>query len=83
MQGRERGEERDGRGAFLSEQAPCLTGVTGLRASYSEHVYDFFKPQFSVPYPAMDGRLSVKCYLRAAMNCYDMYCKRFQQFKVR
>ncbi|KCV73095.1 hydroxymethylglutaryl-CoA synthase [Fonticula alba] len=42
----------------------------GLRSSHFEHVYDFYKPDFSSEYPAVDGRLSATCFTRALDTCY-------------
>lgn len=33
------------------------------------HVYDFYKP--AGPFPRVDGRLSVACYLEALGTCYE------------
>lgn len=42
-----------------------------------EHTYDFYKPNRPSPhaeYPLVDGRLSIKCYMRALDACYARYC---------
>lgn len=35
------------------------------------HVYDFYKPDLASEYPAVDGKLSIKCYLSALDKCYQ------------
>lgn len=48
----------------------------GLRASYMDHVYDFFKPDLSSEYPTVDGKLTIQCYLNALDHCYQLYCRK-------
>jgi hydroxymethylglutaryl-CoA synthase len=43
-----------------------------------EHVYDFFKPNLSSPYPVVDGKFSNACYLRALDRCYQRFCAKFE-----
>ena len=38
-----------------------------------EHVYDFYKPDLSSEFPVVDGKLSIRCYLRALDHCYQHY----------
>jgi hydroxymethylglutaryl-CoA synthase len=42
------------------------------------HVYDFYKPDLSSPYPVVDGQLSVQCYTSALDTCYTQYCTKAQ-----
>jgi hydroxymethylglutaryl-CoA synthase len=49
----------------------------GLRSTYMENAYDFYKPLPASEYPTVDGKLSIECYLRAVDHCYDGYTKRF------
>lgn len=42
------------------------------------HVYDFYKPDLSSPYPVVDGQLSVQCYQSALDTCYTQYCRKAQ-----
>ena len=53
----------------------------GLRASYMDHAYDFFKPNLSSCYPTVDGKLSIQCYLTALDYCYQLYCKKAKKMK--
>lgn len=41
-----------------------------------KHVYDFYKPDLSSPYPVVDGNLSVQCYMSALDHCYSEYCEK-------
>jgi hydroxymethylglutaryl-CoA synthase len=56
----------------------CLVGldaplalVPRSRSSHSVDVYDFYKPNMSSEYPAVDGKLSQGCYLQAVDDCYQ------------
>ncbi|KZC11219.1 PREDICTED: hydroxymethylglutaryl-CoA synthase 1 [Dufourea novaeangliae] len=46
----------------------------GVRSSYMQHEYDFYKPNLKSEYPVVDGQLSIRCYLGALDNCYQTYC---------
>ncbi|XP_050536228.1 hydroxymethylglutaryl-CoA synthase 2 isoform X1 [Daktulosphaira vitifoliae] len=45
----------------------------GLRGTYMNHAYDFFKPDLTSEYPVVDGKLSIQCYLNALDQCYKSY----------
>lgn len=62
---------------LIGPDAP-LALEPGLRASHMEHVYDFYKPDFSSEYPTVDGKLSNACYLRAVDNCYKRFAKKVE-----
>jgi hydroxymethylglutaryl-CoA synthase len=57
---------------LLGADAPIVF-ERGLRATYMEHAWDFFKPDMNSEYPEVDGKLSVECYLRAVDRCYNLY----------
>ncbi|GKT26323.1 hypothetical protein ADUPG1_013321 [Aduncisulcus paluster] len=40
------------------------------RVSICEHMYDFYKPCPSSPFPLVESRLSVECYMKACLMCY-------------
>jgi len=61
---------------LVGPNAP-LVFDSGIRASHMEHVYDFYKPDFTVEYPTVDGKLSNSCYLRAVDQCYTRYGEKF------
>jgi hydroxymethylglutaryl-CoA synthase len=48
----------------------------GLRGSYMQHAYDFYKPDLTSEYPIVDGHFSVNCYTEAVDACYKAYNKR-------
>ncbi|TVY67468.1 Hydroxymethylglutaryl-CoA synthase [Lachnellula suecica] len=48
----------------------------GLRGSYMQHAYDFYKPDLSSEYPVVDGHFSNRCYTEAVDECYKAYNKR-------
>lgn len=62
--------------AMLIGPNATLAFEPGLRASYMDHVYDFFKPNLASEYPTVDGRLSIQCFLKSLDNCYQLYCKK-------
>lgn len=63
---------------LIGPNAPLIFD-RGLRATYMEHAYDFYKPDLSSEYPTVDGKLSIQCYLNALDNCYQLYRKKFEQ----
>ncbi|KAI9738971.1 MAG: 3-hydroxy-3-methylglutaryl coenzyme A synthase [Claussenomyces sp. TS43310] len=48
----------------------------GLRGTYMQHTYDFYKPDLTSEYPIVDGHFSIKCYIEAVDACYKAYNKR-------
>jgi hydroxymethylglutaryl-CoA synthase len=48
----------------------------GLRGTYIQHVYDFYKPYFTSEYPYVDGHYSVSCYTKALDAVYRDYYRR-------
>ena len=48
----------------------------GLRGSYMEHAYDFYKPDLTSEYPYVDGHYSLNCYTKALDSAYRAYNKR-------
>jgi hydroxymethylglutaryl-CoA synthase len=51
----------------------------GLRGTYMQHVYDFYKPDLTSEYPYVDGHYSVNCYQKALDAAYRAYNKREAQ----
>ena len=62
-----------GAAAMLVGRGAALRADLNVRASYSEDVYDFYKPDHSSEYPTVDGPLSQQCYTRALEGCYSKY----------
>lgn len=61
---------------LIGPDAPIV--IDPYRASHFENVYDFYKPNLSSEYPAVDGHLSISCYFRSLDGCYDRYRQRFK-----
>lgn len=51
----------------------------GLRGSFMQHAYDFYKPDLTSEYPYVDGHFSLTCYTRALDSSYAAYSKREKQ----
>jgi hydroxymethylglutaryl-CoA synthase len=62
--------------AMLIGPDSTLALEPGLRGSYVRHAYDFYKPDFSIEYPYVEGQLSMKCYTEALDACYKAYLRR-------
>ncbi|KAH8170866.1 hydroxymethylglutaryl-CoA synthase [Sarocladium implicatum] len=60
---------------LVGPDAPVVA-EPGLRGTYMEHVYDFYKPDLTSEYPVVDGHYSVTCYQRALDAAYRDYNKR-------
>lgn len=63
---------------LIGPDAPLVLD-SGVRASYMAHAYDFYKPDLASEFPFVDGKLSIKCYLSALDNCYNLYCKKMRK----
>nr|NVI74448.1 HMG coenzyme A synthase [Cucujiformia] len=60
---------------LIGPNAP-LVFDRSVRAVHMRHVYDFYKPDLSSEYPAVDSKLSIQCYLSALDKCYQKYCEK-------
>lgn len=60
---------------LIGPNAPIVV-EPGLRGSYMQHAYDFYKPDLTSEYPIVDGHFSIRCYLEAVDACYKAYNKR-------
>jgi len=56
--------------AMLVGPNALLTLEPNLRGVYMTHAYDFYKPDFKVEYPIVNGHESIVCYLSALDGCY-------------
>lgn len=63
---------------LIGPDAP-LVFEPGLRGSYMQHAYDFYKPDLTSEYPYVDGHYSVNCYTEALDAAYRAYSKREAQ----
>lgn len=66
---------------LIGPDAP-LSFEPGLRGSYMQHAYDFYKPDLTSEYPIVDGHFSIKCYTEAVDACYKAYHKRAATLKA-
>ncbi|PKS12862.1 hypothetical protein jhhlp_000202 [Lomentospora prolificans] len=60
---------------LIGPNAPVVV-EPGLRGTYMQHAYDFYKPDLTSEYPYVDGHFSLTCYTRALDAAYRAYCKR-------
>src|ERR1700753_1540824 len=60
---------------LIGPDAPVVL-EPGLRGTYMQHAYDFYKPDLTSEYPYVDGHYSVNCYSKALDAAYRDYCKR-------
>jgi hydroxymethylglutaryl-CoA synthase len=60
---------------LIGPNAPVVV-EPGLRGTYMQHTYDFYKPDLTSEYPIVDGHFSLKCYTEAVDACYKAYNKR-------
>lgn len=63
---------------LIGPNAP-LSLVPNIRGTYMTHAYDFYKPDFSVEYPIVNGHESIRCYISALDGCYKNLQERLQQ----
>jgi len=59
--------------AMLIGPNASLVFERGLRATHTQHAYDFYKPNMASEYATVDGKLSVQCYLSSLDKCYNLY----------
>ncbi|KAF2135618.1 uncharacterized protein K452DRAFT_303411 [Aplosporella prunicola CBS 121167] len=57
---------------LIGPDAP-LAFEPGLRGTYMQHAYDFYKPDLTSEYPVVDGHFSIRCYTEAVDACYKAY----------
>lgn len=60
---------------LIGPNAPVVI-EPGLRGTYMQHAYDFYKPDLTSEYPYVDGHYSINCYSKALDAAYRDYCKR-------
>lgn len=60
---------------LVGPDAP-LAFEPGMRGTYMQHAYDFYKPDLTSEYPVVDGHFSVNCYTEAVDACYKAYNSR-------
>ncbi|RDA88992.1 hypothetical protein CP532_0621 [Ophiocordyceps camponoti-leonardi (nom. inval.)] len=75
-----RGNARPAGGAgaialLIGPDAP-IVAEPGIRGSFMQHVYDFYKPDPTMEYGLLDAHYSVLCYIKALDASYQKYCER-------
>ncbi|UNI18141.1 Hydroxymethylglutaryl-CoA synthase [Purpureocillium takamizusanense] len=60
---------------LIGPNAPIVM-EPGLRGTYMQHAYDFYKPDLTSEYPYVDGHYSLNCYTKALDAAYRDYCRR-------
>ncbi|KAF3761329.1 putative hydroxymethylglutaryl-CoA synthase [Cryphonectria parasitica EP155] len=60
---------------LVGPDAP-IVAEPGLRGSYMQHSYDFYKPDLTSEYPYVDGHYSINCYSKALDAAYRAYCQK-------
>jgi hydroxymethylglutaryl-CoA synthase len=60
---------------LVGPNAPIVV-EPGLRGTYMQHAYDFYKPDLTSEYPVVDGHFSLTCYTRALDAAYRDYNKK-------
>ena len=63
---------------LVGRDAP-LTFDPRERATHAANVWDFFKPDHTVEYPTVDGKLSQVCYYQALEDVYTRFCDKLSQ----
>ena len=53
------------------------------RATHAANVWDFFKPDHTVEYPTVDGKLSQVCYYQALEDVYTRFCGKLESTKIK
>jgi len=60
---------------LVGPDAPIVVDA-GMRGTYMQHTYDFYKPDLTSEYPYVDGHYSLNCYTEALDAAYRAYSKR-------
>lgn len=63
---------------LIGPDAPVVIDA-GVRGTYMQHAYDFYKPDLTSEYPYVDGHYSLTCYTEALDGAYRAYNKREAQ----
>ncbi|KAI0990173.1 hypothetical protein GJ496_008678 [Pomphorhynchus laevis] len=60
---------------LIGPNAPVII-ESATRSTVSSHHYDFYKPKMDSPYPVVDGKLTLQCYLNSLLHCYEAFRKK-------
>ena len=61
---------------LITKNAPIIID-TGIRTSYMNHDYDFYKPDMNLEYPIVNGKYSNELYKKSLKFCYNNFKKNF------
>lgn len=65
--------------AMLIGPDAVLSLEPSLKGTYMTHAFDFYKPDFKVEYPLVNGHESIRCYLSAIDGCYKHFRERLRE----
>lgn len=66
---------------LVGRDAPIAFTDPRERMSYTNHVWDFYKPDPSVEYPIVKGFFSQICYYEALEYCYENFLKKIENIQ--
>ncbi len=64
--------------AFIIDEAATIATIERESWTWSEPAYDFWRP-VGDPYPQLDGQLSLECYIKASLKCFEQMMSDKQQ----
>jgi len=67
---------------LVGKNAPHIIFDPKLRASYSRHTWDFYKPYMNDPFPVVDAAMSLRCYMEAIDGCSKKLAQQSSQNSV-
>ena len=59
---------------LIGRDAPLA--FDGIKSTHSVNSWDFYKPDHTVEYPVVDGKLSQDCYYQAIEGCYKKFAEK-------
>ncbi|KAJ3066735.1 hypothetical protein HDU98_009998 [Podochytrium sp. JEL0797] len=65
---------------LLGRDAPMVFD-RGVRSTFMDHAWDFYKPDLHSEYPEVDGPLSNMCYIKAIDKTYEGYLDRINKIE--
>lgn len=67
-----------GQSLCIGPNAPIVFD-NGIRATYMDHVYDFYKPDLHSEYPVVDGPLSNASYITAVDKTFNLFLDKIEK----
>ena len=62
---------------LIGRDAPLV--FEGIKSTHSVNAWDFYKPDHTVEYPVVDGKLSQNCYYEAIEGCYGKFADKMDK----